>query len=262
LALTTHSTSQLLREQIDLLPFITVQDLTPLFVFHKPGLTVQSAKGYVSHFSTASAKREGFSLHDYFVQAGLDKKYNPDEMICFGRLDKDTSGLLVLAKRNRHPKFIDQVLLNPHFSEAGAKVTKVYRAQIKGLMDAERLKNIQKIKIPTKNESLVEVRVESARVLSFSDPEKNFASSCVEIEINEGIHHQVKKIFYELGHPVRKGGLHRVRFGALTLAADSDSVFREMSPGEIRPLFDVEKKWLVDLYNGWLTRERQSLRLA
>lgn len=262
MALTDHSASQLLREQIDPLPFITAQDLSPIFIFHKPGLTAHSAKGYVSHFSTASAKREGFTLRDYFVQAGLDKEYSPDEMICFGRLDKDTSGLLVLAKRSRHPKFIDQVLLNPHFSEAGAKVTKVYRAQIKGLMDAERLKNIQKIEIPTKDENIVEVRVESARVISFSDAEKNFASSCVEIEINEGIHHQVKKIFYALGHPVRKGGLHRVRFGALTLAAELDGVFREMNAGEIRPLFDAEKKWLVDLYNDWLTRERQSLKPA
>jgi 23S rRNA pseudouridine2605 synthase len=168
----------------------------------------------------------------------------------------------VLARRNQHPKFIDQVLLNPYFSQAGAKVTKVYRAQIKGLVDAERLNNIQKIEIPTKNEILVEVRVESVRVLSFSEPEKKSASSCVEIEINEGIHHQVKKMFYALGHPVRKGGLHRTRFGELTLAADSGGVFREMSAGEIRPLLDAEKKWLVNLYNDWLTREKQSLKPA
>lgn len=251
------SANLLLLSQIDPLPFITPEDLGHVFVFHKPGLTVRSAKGYVSHFSTASAKHEGFTLRDYFLQAGLDKKYAPDEMICFGRLDKDTSGLLVLAKRNRHPKFIDQVLLNPHFSEAGAKVTKVYRARIKGLMDAERLKEIQKIEIPSKNESWVEVCVESARVLSFFDPKKNFASSLVEIEINEGIHHQVKKMFYALGHPVLKGGLHRIRFGALTLVVGTGDDLTEMGAGEIRPLFDVEKKWLADLYNGWLTRERK-----
>lgn len=253
----TNPNRLLLPEQIALLSFIAVQDLGDLFVFHKPGLTAQSAKGYVSHFSMVCAKHEGFSLRDYFLQAGLDKKYSPDEMICFGRLDKDTSGLLVLAKRNQHPKFIDQVLLNPYFSQAGAKVTKFYRAQIKGLIDAERLNKTQKIKIPTKNETLVEVCVESARVLSFSDPEKELASSCVEIEINEGIHHQVKKIFYALGHPVRKGGLHRTRFGELTLATDAGGAFTEMGVGAIRPLFDAEKKWLADLYNGWLSREKK-----
>jgi len=251
----------LLKEQLAPLFPITLEDLNEIFVFHKPGLTAQSKKGYVSHFSMACAKHEGLSLRDYFSQAGLDKKYAPDEMICFGRLDKDTSGLLVLARRNRHPKFIDQVLLNPHFKKTGPKVTKVYRAQVKGLMDAERLRHIQKIEIPTKNENLVEVRIESARVLSFSNPEENFAGSCVEIEINEGIHHQVKKIFYALGHPVQRGGLHRTCFGDLTLTADSGGDFREMGVGEIRSLFESEKKWLVELYNGWLTYEKQSLNL-
>lgn len=246
----------LLAEQIAPLIPITSEDLDHIFIFHKPGLTARSPQGYVSHFSTASAKHEGLTLRDFFLLVGLDKKYAPDEMICFGRLDKDTSGLLVLARRNRHPKFIDQVLLNPHFSEPSAKVTKVYRARIKGLIDTKRLQEVKKIAIPSSNESWVEVRVESARVLSFSDAEKNFASSLVEIEINEGIHHQVKKMLYALGHPVRKGGLHRVRFGTLTLATDAGDDFSEMGEGEIRPLFEKEKKWLVDLYNAWLTRAR------
>ncbi len=244
--------SLLLLSQVQPLPFITVEDLRNVFVFHKPGLTAHSAKGYVSHFSTASARHEGFSLRDYFSQAGLDKQYPPDEMICFGRLDRDTSGLLVLAKRNLHPKFIDQVLLNPNFKKTGPKVTKVYCAKVKGQIDAEKLSRVRSLQIPGANEVPVEVRVESARVLSVVKEEHLLLSSFVEMEVNEGKHHQVKKMFYALGHPVRLGGLHRTRFGFLTLASAPDPGSAEMETGSIRALFPAEKEGLVELYNEWL----------
>ncbi len=82
-------------------------------------------------------------------------------------------------------------------------------------------------------------------------------SSFVEIEVNEGKHHQVKKMFYALGHPVRRGGLHRTRFGFLTLASAPDSGSAEMETGAIRALFPAEKEGLVELYNEWLDLMRK-----
>ena len=83
----------------------------------------------------------------------------------------------------------------------------------------------------------------------------------VERVINEGKFHQVKKMFYAIKHPVCKGGLHRLRLGALTLAASEDIDSKEMNVGEIRPLFESEKKKLVSLYNGWLISEKTRFQL-
>ncbi len=236
-----HSRSLLRQEQIETLKEISADDLGEIYIFYKPA-------DYVSGFSANFSKPEGLSLRDYFVELGLDREYPPDEMIAFGRLDKDTSGLLVLAKRRRFPRFMDQLLLNPLWKKESVLTSKIYRANVKGLIDKTELSKIKTIKIPTKNEMLIEVTVESVRLISVEQRERKNASSVVEIEIHEGKHHQVKKMFYAMKHPVLKGGLHRIKFAMLTLG--------EMKTGQIRKLLPKEKEQLVKLYNEWLAAER------
>ena len=239
--------------QVELLTQISIDDLSELCVFYKPGIISDlknnlGSKGYVSSFGAGLSAHEGSSLRDYFIQEGLDQKYSPDEMIAFGRLDKDTSGLLVLAKRNCYPKFMDQLLLNPLWKKESILTSKLYRAKVKGLVSQAELSKIKTLKISSKNETLIDVTVESIRLISTEQLERQNASSVVEIEIHEGKHHQVKKMFYVLKHPVLKGGLHRVRFAMLSLG--------EMKVGEIRKLLPIEKKQLVKFYNEWLASER------
>ena len=100
---------------------------------------------------------------------------------------------------------------------------------------------------------MIDVTVESVRLISTEQLERQNASSVVDIEIHEGKHHQVKKMFYVLKHPVLKGGLHRLRFAMLSLG--------EMKVGEIRKLLPLEKKQLVKFYNEWLTSERIRLNI-
>ena len=256
--LNRNSNGLLAAQQIELLTQITADDLNELYVFYKPGIingqkNNLGSKGYVSGFSVNFSAHEGASLRDYFIQERLDQKYPPDEMIAFGRLDKDTSGLLVLAKRNQYPKFMDQLLLNPLWKKESILTSKLYRARVKGLVKKSDLSKIKTLKIPSKNETMIEVTVESARLISVNQPERANASSMVEIEIHEGKHHQVKKMFYVLKHPVLKGGLHRVRFAMLSLG--------EMKVGEIRKLLPREKKQLVKLYNEWLASERMRFNI-
>ena len=248
----------LVAQQVELLVPIKTNDLNELYVFYKPGIIEDSkrglgSKGYVSSFGTGLPAHEGSSLRDYFIQEGLDRKYSPDEMIAFGRLDKDTSGLLVLAKRNRYPKFMDQLLLNPLWKKQSILTSKLYRARVKGLVSKAELSKIKTLKIPSKNETQVDVTVESIRLISVEQPERENASSVVEIEIHEGKHHQVKKMFYVLKHPVLKGGLHRVRFAMLSLG--------KMEVGEIRKLLPKEKKQLVKFYNEWLASEQKRFNI-
>ncbi len=257
----TLSNVLLIAEQAAFLKPICAADLNELYVFHKPGISKRSSKGYVSSFSSDLPAREGPSLRDYFMQTGLSKRYPVDEFISFGRLDKDTSGLLLLSKREKHPKFIDQLLLNPLFKKDAGQTTKLYRAKVRGEVNEKTLARLKNIQIPGTNEVPVSVSAESVRLVSVSNAGTRMAFSIVELEINEGKFHQVKKMFYAIKHPVCKGGLHRVRFGMLTLAAGEETGSREMDAGEIRPLFESEKKKLVSLYNYWLISEKARLGL-
>ncbi len=261
-----ESQGLLLAEQVEPLKDITTDDLNELYVFHKPGLIENAERGfgregYVSGFGANLSNSEGVSLRDYFIQTGLHRDYSPDEMIAFGRLDKDTSGLMVLARRNCYPRFMDQLLLNPLWKKASVTTSKLYRAKVKGIVNKADLSKIKTLQIPSKNETLVEVKVESMRLISVEVSDYEQHSSIVEVEIHEGMHHQVKKMFYELGHPVRKGGLHRVRFAMLTLAAKPGAALPEMKVGQIRKLFASEKEQLVKLYNDWLSSERKRLHI-
>ncbi len=243
----------LLAEQVGLLKKISIKDLEQLYLFYKPGIIKNSEKslghdGYVCGFSRNLSNSEGVSLRDYFVERGLDGDYSPEEMIAFGRLDKDTSGLLVLARRNRYPKFMDQLLLNPLWKKESILTSKLYRAKVKGLVSSAALSKIKTLKIPSKNETVIEVTVESIRLVSTDQPDRGNSSSVVEIEIHEGKHHQVKKMLQAIKHPVLKGGLHRVRFAMMSIG--------EMKVGQIRNLLPKEKKQLVKLYNEWLASER------
>lgn len=249
----------LVEEQVRPLKKISVQDLDELYVFHKPGAYAKSHEGYVCGFSLNMSSRERPTLREYFIQTGLDQQYPVDEMIAFGRLDKDTSGLLVLSKKNSYPKFIDHLLLNPIYKKKHRKTAKLYRARVKGAVSSEMLLLKKTVRIPTKNEIWVEVGIESIRCLAVEVNARSEALSTVEIEICEGKHHQVKKMFYALGHPVCKGGLHRLRFSMLTLRSAPEADAPEMEAGQIRKLFEAEKEELVLLYNEWLVGERKRL---
>jgi|GEM_PF-2606532 len=260
-SLSSYAQVLLISEQVSLLRPVHMNDFNDLYVFHKPGISEHSQKGFVSSFSALLPVRESPSLRDYFVETGLDKKYPLDEMISFGRLDKDTSGLLLLARRNKYPKFMDQLLLNPLFKKEVQQTMKLYRAKVRGIVKADELSRLKSIKISSAKDVLIDVLVEKMRLISVSNESQRMAYSMVEIEINEGKFHQVKKMFYAIGHPVCKGGLHRARLGMLTLAAVEGEGSPEMRAGEIRPLFESEKMKLMKLYNEWLISEKARLSL-
>jgi 23S rRNA pseudouridine2605 synthase len=131
-----------------------------------------------------------------------------------GRLDYDTSGLLLLtndgelANRLAHPSY---------------EIDKVYRAWVKGVPSPDKVKRLA-----------TGVRLEDgmtspgqARLLKAS-PDKQKA--WIELTIHEGRNRQVRRMCEAIGHPVLT--LERVRLGFLTLEG--------LSPGEYRPLTSEE----------------------
>lgn len=138
-----------------------------------------------------------------------------------GRLDWDTSGLLILTNDG---DFTDKMLHPRH------EIDKVYVARVKGLASKDNLCPLTKgIVIDGKKTQPARYRIVK------TDREKN--RSVVELTIHEGRNHQVKKMFEAVGLMVDK--LSRTRFGTLDLSG--------LNPGEARRL---NKKEISQLYNA------------
>lgn len=120
-----------------------------------------------------------------------------------GRLDKDTTGLLLLT--NDGALAHERLAPNKH-------VTKVYRAKISGVASEETIKTFAsgitlgdgtKLK-PAKLEILAQDKVHDL--------------SQIEIQIQEGKYHQIKRMFGAVGMKVLE--LDRISMGKLSLPTD------------------------------------------
>lgn len=120
-----------------------------------------------------------------------------------GRLDKDTTGLLLLTNDGA----LARELLAPN-----KHVTKVYRAKISGVASEETIKTFAsgitlgdgtKLK-PAKLEILAQDKVHDL--------------SQIEIQIQEGKYHQIKRMFGAVGMKVLE--LDRISMGKLSLPTD------------------------------------------
>ena len=131
-----------------------------------------------------------------------------------GRLDKDTTGLLLLTCDGE---------LNHRLLAPGRHVDKVYEARVEGLLG------------PAEEEAF-------ARGLELSDftalparleiLEAGRESSRARVTVAEGKFHQIKRMFAATGHEVLT--LHRLRFGPLELDPElKEGAWRELTAEEL-----------------------------
>lgn len=138
-----------------------------------------------------------------------------------GRLDWDTSGLLILTNDG---DFTDKMLHPRH------EIDKVYVARVKGLASKDNLRPLTKgIVIDGKKTQPARYRIVK------TDREKN--RSVVELTIHEGRNHQVKKMFEAVGLMVDK--LSRTRFGTLNLSGLNSGEARRLNKKEISQLYNA-----------------------
>jgi 23S rRNA pseudouridine2605 synthase len=130
-----------------------------------------------------------------------------------GRLDMDTSGLLILTNDTR----FGESLTNP-LSET-PKTYRVEREREVTALDLKRLESPMKLKDGT--------MLRPARV----KPDPQNARRCT-ITITEGKNRQVRRMCEELHHTVLR--LHRTRIGSIMLG--------ELPSGEMRPLNEAERQ--------------------
>lgn len=135
-----------------------------------------------------------------------------------GRLDYDTSGLLVLTNDGEFAN----LLMHPK-----NEIDKVYVAKVKGIPSKENLRKLEK------GIRLEDGKTAPARVKLLSADNKK-QSAIVEITIHEGRNRQVRRMFEAIGHDVLK--LKRERYGLLTLNGLKTGDARELTPHEVKQL--------------------------
>ncbi|MBS4215810.1 MULTISPECIES: 23S rRNA pseudouridine(2605) synthase RluB [Neobacillus] len=145
-----------------------------------------------------------------------------------GRLDYDTSGLLLLTNDGEFAN----LLMHPK-----NEIEKVYVAKVKGIPLRENLKKLEK------GIRLEDGKTAPAKVKLLSTDKKK-QTSIVEIIIHEGKNRQVRRMFEAIGHEVLK--LKRERYGFLTLTGLKAGEARELTTHEMKQIralaLDVSKR--------------------
>lgn len=145
----------------------------------------------------------------------LDPRWLRAGVECVGRLDRDTTGLLILTSdgdllhRLTHPK---------------RKVAKRYRVTYRGALPEDAVARCAQGLVLRGEER-------PTRPALLSVGETGAGGGAATLVLREGRFHQVKRMFAALG--VEVTALHRDRFGALDLPAG-------LGPGEVRELSEAE----------------------
>jgi 23S rRNA pseudouridine2605 synthase len=141
-----------------------------------------------------------------------------------GRLDYDTSGLLLLTNDGE----LTNYLIHPR-----NEVEKVYLAKIDCAVNPHLIKTLtQGVVIDGKRTGKAKVKIKKI------DKKKN--NSLVELTIYEGRNHQVKKMFESIGYQVSK--LKREKFAGLTLTGLKSGEYRHLNIKEVKTLYALVKK--------------------
>jgi 23S rRNA pseudouridine2605 synthase len=181
-------------------------------ISEKVYLVLNKPRGVVSTMSDPEGRR---TLSDLVAD-------RPERLFHVGRLDTDTSGLLMLtndgdfAQRMAHPSYeVDKT----YVAEVEGEVT---RATIKRLLAGVTLDDGP-------------VTVSQARVIP-SGSQYGKDKSIVELVIHEGRNRIVRRLLDHVGHPVRQ--LTRTAIGPVVLGRLGSGELRELTLAELGELLD------------------------
>ena len=145
----------------------------------------------------------------------LSPDIQSDQIYAIGRLDRDTTGLLLLTDNGP----LGFQLLHPQYH-----VDKTYQVKVNGPLSSD---HIQKFKDGIVFLDGTLCKPAKLEILSIS-PIESHAS----ITISEGKFHQVKKMFLSVG--VKVTSLKRVQFGDFTLDPElAEGQYRPLNPEEL-----------------------------
>ncbi|RWR15018.1 pseudouridine synthase [Siminovitchia fortis] len=178
-----------------------VEEEKKYFLFYKP-------RGVISAVKDDKNRKV---VTDYFAQI-------PERVYPVGRLDYDTSGLLLLSNDGE----FTHLLTHPRH-----EIKKTYVAKVKGIPEREALKKLERgILLEDGKTAPAKVKLQTV------DKRKN--SAIVELTIHEGRNRQVRRMLEAIGHPVLK--LKREQLAFLNLHGLNAGEYRELTPHEVKKL--------------------------
>jgi 23S rRNA pseudouridine2605 synthase len=146
----------------------------------------------------------------------IDLVDDPDRMFTVGRLDKSSSGLILvtndgdLANRLAHPRY---------------NIAKTYRVTVVGKPSVQTLRQLrQGIHL-----SDGRVRAESVRMIRGHE-----SKSVLEVVLTEGRNREIRRMLAKVGHKVQQ--LTRIAIGSLRLGELPVGAYRELTRDELRRL--------------------------
>ncbi len=183
---------------------IKIEDTKVYYMLNKPSGVI----------SAASSKYGEKTVVDLIG----DKKYR---LFPVGRLDKDTTGLIILTNDGDLTNF----LTHPSF-----EMEKSYEALVKGHITSSELDKLKKgVMLDGKKTARAKLRL----------IKKKGNNSLVEITLTEGRKRQVKRMFERVGHSVLT--LKRTMEGGLNLGDLKEGESRLLSKKEIKKLYEKRR---------------------
>ncbi len=176
-----------------------VKPTTVVVMLNKPG-------GYVTTSNDELSRKTVYEL----VPKDL-------HLFAIGRLDMDTSGLLLFTNNGQ---------LQDRITSPDKEVSKTYIATVSGKITLDHIgKFLKGIEI----EDGVVVKADQCRIISME-----LTRTMIEIKIHEGKNRQIKRMFEAIGRTVTN--LHRSAIGRLELDLPEGS-WRKLSDNEIELIF-------------------------
>jgi 23S rRNA pseudouridine2605 synthase len=169
-------------------------------------LMLNKPKGIIS---STSDKKGQKTVIDF-----LSEKYDHIRLYPVGRLDKDSTGLILLTNdgdltlRLTHPRFEQE---------------KEYLVRIEATLKPEDKMNLEK------GTYLDDGKTSPAKVKALKYPPFSYS-----VTIHEGKKRQIRRMFAALGYKILE--LKRIRLGSLKLGALPEGEIRDLTPGEVQSL--------------------------
>jgi len=180
-------------------------DGKPVIPEEKPVyIMLNKPRGYVTTVSDPQGRKTVMDLIE-----GVPERVYP-----VGRLDYDTTGLLILTNDG------DFTYQSTH---PGHEVEKTYIAEVEGIPSEDALKELRE-------GILLDGRTTSPAKVELVERKKR--SAVLRITIHEGRNRQVKRMCEAVGHPVKK--LKRIAIGNLTLGDLKPGQWRYLSASDIK----------------------------
>ena len=146
----------------------------------------------------------------------IDLVHTNERIFCVGRLDADTTGLIILTNDSE----LTNRLTHPRYG-----IAKTYVVRVNGEISGEQVGKLKK------GVWLAEGKTGRASVKILK---RRHNESSIEITIRQGLNRQVRRMLANVGLPVKS--LARTRFGKLTVRGLGVGKFRTLTRAEVAHL--------------------------